>query len=382
MRILFTACPMYGHVNTQLPLARAAQRAGHEVVFATGGDLTPHVARAGLEAWPVGPTHKDAGGGPDADGMAYFADSAGTRAIDLMPRAIAWQPDLVIAEETELAGPVVAAVTGARHVVHGLGIMPPMSIWTAFSASVQGLYERWSVTQDAQAIRTRPYLEICPPGLRGGGERIWSDTRAIRPSFGEALDGEALPAEIAGLPYADTVHLTLGTVFHGNRSVLETALAGLRRLPVNVVVAAGPGIDPREFGPQPTNVHIAGYVRHDLLLPTCRVVVSQGGAGVLFGSLAHGLPHLVLPQGAEQFMNAEAAAATGAALVLTPDEVTASAVTAAVTRLLRYPSFSGAAEAMRDEIATMPDADAVLETLTQQRPAASNGALDLGTRVF
>ena len=374
MRILFTACPMYGHVNTLLPLARAAQRAGHQVVVATGSDLTPHIQRAGLEAWPVGPTHRDAGGGADADWMAYFADSARTRAIDLMPRAIAWQPDLVIAEETELAGPVAAAVAGARHVVHGLGIMPPMPIWTAFSASIQGLYDRWSVTQDAHAIRTRPYLEICPPGLRGGGERIWSDARAIRPSFGEALDGATLPAEITGLPYADTVHLTLGTVFHGNRPVLETALAGLRHLPINVVVAAGPGIEPREFGPQPANVHISGYLPHALLLPTCRAVVSQGGAGVLFGSLAHGLPHLVLPQGAEQFMNAEAAAATGAALVLAPDEVNTGAVTATVTRLLREPSFSRAAEAIRDQIATMPDADAVLEALTHQSDRVSSSA--------
>jgi UDP:flavonoid glycosyltransferase YjiC (YdhE family) len=36
MRILISAGPMYGHVNSVLPLAEAAQRAGHEVVLATG----------------------------------------------------------------------------------------------------------------------------------------------------------------------------------------------------------------------------------------------------------------------------------------------------------------------------------------------------------
>ena len=44
MRVLISACPLYGHVNTLLPLARAAQRAGHEVRFATGPDLAGQIA--------------------------------------------------------------------------------------------------------------------------------------------------------------------------------------------------------------------------------------------------------------------------------------------------------------------------------------------------
>ena len=36
MRILFTSCPAYGHVNPMLPLAHEARLAGHDVAFATG----------------------------------------------------------------------------------------------------------------------------------------------------------------------------------------------------------------------------------------------------------------------------------------------------------------------------------------------------------
>ena len=147
--------------------------------------------------------------------------------------------------------------------------------------------------------------------------------------------------------------------------MLETALAGLRGLPVNVVVAAGPEVDPAGFGPQPTNVLILSYVPHALLLPRCRVVISQGGAGVMFGALAHGAPQLILPQGAEQFINAEACAASGAALTLGPEETNVEAVAAAVRRLLDEPEFTTAAQAVRDEITMMPDAGAVLATLTE-----------------
>ena len=365
MRILFSACPMYGHINTVLPLALAAREAGHQVAVATGSDLVPHVERRGLVAWSAGPTHREAGGGPSTDWLEYFAASAEKRAVDLVPRAAQWRPDIVVSEETELAGPVAAAVAGARHVVHGLGIMPPLRIWDAFAVAIQQLYGQWQVSLNAEVVRGATYVEICPPALRPVGERIWRYALPSRPAVGGAVAGEELPEALDTLPYSDTVHLTLGTVFHHNRDVLEIALAGLRALPVNVVVAAGPGVDPGEFGPQPAHVLIVSYVPHSLLLPRCRVVVSHGGAGVMFGALAHGTPQLIIPQGAEQFLNAEACEGAGAALSLPPDGATAEAVATAVRRLLDDASFTAAAEAVRVEIEAMPDAGTVLAAITE-----------------
>ena len=42
-----------------------------------------------------------------------------------MPLAEEWRPDLVVHEVSELAGAIAAARTGARHVVHGITLMPP-----------------------------------------------------------------------------------------------------------------------------------------------------------------------------------------------------------------------------------------------------------------
>ena len=49
---------------------------------------------------------------------------------------------------------------------------------------------------------------------------------------------------MARLPYDQTVHLTLGTVFNEAFGVLTAAIAGLQELPVNLVVTTGPGVDP------------------------------------------------------------------------------------------------------------------------------------------
>ncbi|MEV0128323.1 hypothetical protein AB0H83_07630 [Dactylosporangium sp. NPDC050688] len=77
MRVLFTACPMFGHVNPMLPLIDAARDAGHDVVVATGADVVAHLRGRGVTTWTAGPTHREAGGGPGADWLAYFTGVGG-----------------------------------------------------------------------------------------------------------------------------------------------------------------------------------------------------------------------------------------------------------------------------------------------------------------
>jgi len=54
MRILCTSNPLVGHWLPMLPLARAAQEAGHDVVIATGPDAVPEIERRGFTAWSIG----------------------------------------------------------------------------------------------------------------------------------------------------------------------------------------------------------------------------------------------------------------------------------------------------------------------------------------
>lgn len=373
MRILFTTFPAHGHLNTVLPLARAARRAGHRVAIASGAEIVPEIARHGFEAWEVGPSRAAsaaalAAAAPgrtrlETDLTAMFLPSARERAKDLVPRAAAWRPDLVISEVTEVAGAVAAARAGARHVVHGLGFTPPAPLWeSVFAPGFARLCADWDVPEQAEAVLDAPYLDVFPPGLRGAGT-AWHDVRPVRPGFGEPAPGERLPAALDALPYAETVHLTLGTVFHESAGVLEAAVEGLRRLPLNLVVTTGPGTDPARFGPQPSHVVVAPYLPHSLLLPRCALVVSHGGAGVMLGALAHGLPQLLLPQGADQFLNATVCAGAGAALAVPPDRFSADAVEAAARRLLARDAFATAADRLRLEIDAMPTPAEVLATL-------------------
>jgi UDP:flavonoid glycosyltransferase YjiC (YdhE family) len=362
---------MYGHVNTMLPLADAARRAGHDVVFATGPGLVEHVARHGFATWTIGPSHA-AAGGRAALSPEYFTATGRARAADLVPAARAWRPDLVVHEEMELAGAVAAAVTGARHVVHGLGLLPPRWVWELFTPVVEELGRQFGVRRPIDPAAAT-YLRVSPPRLDPAATVVWDDVRLVRPGFGTASPLDRMPEgleEFVRTPGDPLVHLTLGTVFHESPGVLEAAIGGLRGLRIRLVVTTGPGVDPASFGPQPRHVRITRYVPHALFLRRCAVVVSHAGAGIMFGALGSGLPQLLLPQGADQFANAAACRDAGAAIVLGPDEVTAEAVALGVQRLLVSASFWASASRLRRELAAMPVPREVVTDLVA-RPAAA-----------
>lgn len=369
MRVLFTACPMFGHVNTLLPVALAARRAGHDVVFATGADLVAHVEARGLRAWPVGRTQAAAGGAPRA--VADFATPAGWRVCDLLARVAEWRPALIVHDETELAALIAADRLGADRIVHGLGIGAAGS-WSAFAPLLDEFGRTWRTPQAAARYLDAPYVAICPPSLQPPTEPPRRARHLLRPQPGAPTPAERLPAALATLPHRRTVHLTFGTVRAPHPSVFATVISGLRALDVNVVVTVGRDVDVASLGERPADVFVTGYLPHALLLPRCDVVVSHGGAGILLGSLAHGLPQLVLPQAYDQPANALAVERAGAGIALDPDLVTADRVTAAVRALLDNPAYRRTAAAVRAEIAAMPDADQTFAGLlraTSRMPA-------------
>jgi UDP:flavonoid glycosyltransferase YjiC (YdhE family) len=115
-------------------------------------------------------------------------------------------------------------------------------------------------------------------------------------------------------------------------------------------------------------VLVERYVPHDLLLPRCALLVGHGGAGITLAGLAHGLPQLVLPQGLDQFVNADLCARAGAALVVAPDELSPCRVNSAAEQLLDEPGFTEVARRVSAEIAAMPTAPAVVTALCDPTP--------------
>lgn len=377
MRLLFVCNPLHGHLNPMLSLARAARTDGHAVVVATGADIAPIAEREGFATWSVGMTHAQAGGNQQASWLDYFEASARARIADLVPRCAAWRPDWIVHEETELAGPVVAAGIGARPIVHGLGPMPPARLGAWIVAALERLAPGATAADVVDAWRRSTYLHRCPPGLGSGEVAQWAEVLPLRPDLPRGVDDPSLTSRIERLPHARSVFVTLGTVYGGNTDALAAAIEGLEGLGVNVIVAVGPQGEPSRFEGHGDHVLVERFVPLASVLARCSAVVSQGGSGVMLAAMSLGLPQLMLPQGADQFRNAELATNTGAALALLPPDATPDAIGDAVRHLLDERGFLSAAQDLCDQIAAMPDADVVIDALTDHRPARAVTPADL-----
>jgi UDP:flavonoid glycosyltransferase YjiC (YdhE family) len=89
-------------------------------------------------------------------------------------------------------------------------------------------------------------------------------------------------------------------------------------------------------------------------LPHCALVVSHGGPGSVIGALAHGLPMVLIPLGADQPYNAARCAELRVARVLDAVEATPETVREAVATVLADSTYRRNAERLRDEIAALP----------------------------
>lgn len=365
MRILFSCRPAYGHLFPLIPLARAAQRAGHEVVFATGPSFVEKARALGFEAHPSGISIADA----EEEARRRHGDAEVPRLLitmfaELVPRATVRdlgallpriRPDLVVYEQSDTGAAKAARDAGIPFVAHVIGRSMPPAVQRMAAAEMAWM---WEGTAPADLMLGDVAIDLWPDTVRDPVVAALPTVLRQRPM---AFDLDV------PMPRLETtkplVYLTLGTVSFGTTDVLRRAVDGLARLPVNVLVAVGPG-DPASLGDVPANVRVAGFVPQAQVLRQAGLVVHHGGTGTVLGALAAGLPQLVLPQGADQFVNADVLAETGAGAKLVGQDVTADAVTGAAGRLLDDPSAREVAVGVAAEIADMPDPAAVVERLS------------------
>jgi UDP:flavonoid glycosyltransferase YjiC (YdhE family) len=371
-----------------LPLATTLRDRGHEVLFATAEDAREPVEAAGLTMAPAGwalaprmaaltARHPEILETPPSERpvlmfRVLFGDVSAPPMFDaLLPLATDWRPDVVLHDPAELAAPIVAAALGVPSAVHSWGRAIPGSILASADVFTEPMWARVGLApRPLGGAYDRLYVDLCPPSMRLTADVEYlgrTRAQALRPES-VAAGADELPPELAaalagGRPL---VYATFGTVFNVNPTFASVVAALAGRDDVVAVVTVGHNGDPAAFGDVPAHVHVERYVSQAALLPRCAVVASHAGSGTMLGALALGIPHLLLPQAADQFRNTEACLAAGAGLALSGDDVTPAAIDAALTALLTDSSYRDAARRVQAEIAAMPDVDevaAVIETL-------------------
>jgi UDP:flavonoid glycosyltransferase YjiC (YdhE family) len=224
-----------------------------------------------------------------------------------------------------------------------------------FAEAMEG---RARTQHEARGLPWQPrkwLLDTWPASMRADE---WQRPEGWLPLRPEAF---RVPAEAGTrLPASDRprVLVTFGTWF-GDPAKLSPLLRELSTVDAEVVVTLGLATRPEEFDVDRERVAFVGFTPMEDLLDGVDVVVTHGGAGTTLAALQKGVPLVVLPQGADQFFQAERVAAANAGIALDPPSQTPEALVAAVRTVLQDATFGKNTTAIAEEIAAMPDANEV-----------------------
>jgi hypothetical protein len=391
VKFLFCARPSFGHVYPMMPLAFAARDAGHDVSFATTSRFVEQLHRLGFVVHDVGVTIESArdelmaalavptmprnvDGRPDlSQGARLFIDGvARPTAADLSSLLPAIDPDLLVYEQYDVGAAVAGHASGIPVICHSLSPQLAEGLLSG-SGAADRLTRLWSdhgITEPTlDVLMGDAYLDIFPAVMQPPS--VIAEPARIRLQPIPFVGPDTTLPHWVGRTGRRLIYLTLGTVV-ATDEVLVPAIHGLSRLDADVLVALG-SASGNELGALPANVHIEAFVDQPAVLRHADLAVHHGGSGTILAALAAGTPQLLLPKGADQFINADLMTATGMALAIEPSATTDSSIARAAAAEIG--GLRPAASAARDELLTMPNpSEVAAELATRFDPHRSKTA--------
>ncbi|GAA3014268.1 activator-dependent family glycosyltransferase [Streptosporangium longisporum] len=414
MRVLFTSHAEKSHFLGMVPLAWALRNAGHEVRVASQPELTDVITGAGLTAVPVGRDHelrrlskvmkKVEPGAPVFD-MAedrpevltweYLTWGYGGvvpwwwRVVndpmigELTEYCRRWKPDLVIWEPLTYAGSIAATASGAAHARfmwgldltarmrgHYLRVMeeqPPGDRKDVLAQWLGGWAAKTGTVFCEEMTTGHFTIDYTPTSLRLDLPHTYVPLRYI-PYNGTAV----VPPWLHTPPTKPRVCLTLGTSaterLDGYSLDVQDIITHLGDLDIEVV-ATLPEKQQAELSHVPGNVRLVSFVPLHVLAPTCSAMIHHGGGGSFSTSVVNAVPQLILADMFDAPLKGRLLAHQGAGLTLHSSQATGPRVREHLLRLLNEPSFTQAAQKLRQETLTTPGPNQLvpeLERLTAQ----------------
>ena len=368
-RAAVLAYPTYGHIAPILPVAAELARRGEEVFFYGTGRSRAKIEATGACFRAYARGHDDFNPTPPTEGL--FSDMARLAALteDILPglldevRALA--PAYLLIDTKSLWGRLVGQILGIPAVTlsvvfairDGVIGVPELTGFLYSGAPAErllgGLLGLGSYFETARRL-TRRYATPAPGIVAYLGNpqplNIIFTSREFQPgsqAFGEEYvfvgpsipplrdDGCEFPFD--QLDARPLIYVSLGTTFHDAPAFYRACFEALGRGPWQVVLSTG-GAD-QHLEPWPDNLFVRPYVPQLAMLEHTSVFVTHGGMNSANEALYFGVPLVVVPQRGDQHMVGARVAELGAGLSISPRDLNAARLRAAVERVLGDTAF-------------------------------------------
>lgn len=356
MDVVFVPAPAHGHVNPMLPIAAKLARGGDRVRIVTSDHFAGAVQASGAELVSMGDLSLPVGTGADpADPEAgarlhAFFERASRALLAALAAVRADLPDVFVYDALlpMMGVPEVREVAAPRVALFPTFALPEgMRLSEVLPASQHPGGPGPAPGMDAPAPAEGLVLVTIPRTYQGDGFAF--DDRYL--FVGPSLREEA-PADGFAVPPADgrpLVFVSLGTVASDKPAFYRAALEALAARPWRAVVATG-RTDPAALGTLPENVVARPHLPQIAVLRQADLFVTHGGMNSVMESLALGVPMVVVPQMADQFVNARRVAELGLGRAIVGVEPTAETLLAGMDAVLSRPGYRRRAAAMGAEM--------------------------------
>ncbi|MCD0445455.1 hypothetical protein LO763_17730 [Glycomyces sp. A-F 0318] len=365
--IAMIGIPAVSHVLPSLEIIRELVARGHRVTYAndpaaadliapTGAELVPYASSLPVadNDWPEDPI----------GAMGVFLDDA-VQALPQLREAYDRDPaDLYLYDIGAYPARVIAETQGRPL----MQLSPTYVSWEGYEEEVAAhlwalpgadayreRFTRWlaesgAVTTDMDAFAGRPSqaLATIPKAMQPNADRVDTSTVTfVGPCFDlrSGSDDWTRPAE------AERVLLvSLGSAYTRQPEFYRRCLAAFGDLPGwHVVLQIGKYVDPAELGAIPSNVEVHSWVPQRAVLERADAFVTHAGMGGSSEGLLAGVPMIAVPQGVDQFTNADRLVELGVARRIDTADATAEALRTALEELVGDPEVARRSERLRAE---------------------------------
>lgn len=393
MRLLVAITSGFGHIRPSAAIAGAAIERGHEVRYVVSsheqlmggnprgsGAMAPAEFTTGLgfSTDVVEPTDisqlLDRLPEPESEGATVFRRFF-LRAAAAVPfvRSLTeeWRPDVILRDTAGQDAWAVAEITGTPLATFDFAPAHADMLQTVAPREITWFRHEMGLSPDPDFERMEGELRIvgAPPSWFDG-QRVPPNTHFVQPEEPAPMPGESLPTGFDTDDERPLVYVTFGTAFN-TPDLFQTTFDALADIEVRAIATIGTNNDAGDFA-VPPNVSTVPFLSQALILQHADLVIAHGGYGSLMGALRRGLPVLSLPLAPpDNRFNAAQLVRLGAGLSLAPEDRTADAIRHSLRELLDHDEHRAGAEAMADEIASLPPIDHAVELLEQLAASTS-----------
>jgi MGT family glycosyltransferase len=145
-----------------------------------------------------------------------------------------------------------------------------------------------------------------------------------------SIPGEPLPPE-NGRPL---VYVSLGTIWNERADFYRLCIEAFAATDYQVLIVTGVNVDPLLLPNPPENVHLRSHVDQIAVLERAAAFISHGGMSSLTEAMKAGVPLVLFPQANDQFALSEAMVRRGRAILLSPRDLSAQSLRAAIHKVV------------------------------------------------